>query len=294
MKNRSFTLRAAALAAVLPVAGAAQAAFVLVENFDDLVLGPIDEQGAWYAASATSEVAADPAAPGNLVLAVTTDSTHLHRDTLLLNGTTRMLFLRFRIGEQQNFSFGLSGSTFPSQFGHFEPELGMSNATNELRINDGGTYDVLTLIQPDTWYNCWMLINNEADVTQVYLHDRDGDAAQVSDRLEAGGQTWFQFRSGAAANLRTFFIKTGGGSGPSGPLYLDDIYLENTHFLNFQNPSGGTCPADVDGSGAVDLPDFLEVLAAWDQSGVPADVNGDTVVDVLDFLEVLSAWGPCP
>jgi len=72
------------------------------------------------------------------------------------------------------------------------------------------------------------------------------------------------------------------------------VYLENTPSLNLQNPSAGTCPADVDGSGAVDVPDVLEILAAWGQSGVPADVNGDTVVDVLDFLEVLSAWGPCP
>ncbi len=29
------------------------------------------------------------------------------------------------------------------------------------------------------------------------------------------------------------------------------------------------------------------------QSGVPEDINGDGAVDVLDLLEVLSAWGTC-
>jgi len=37
--------------------------------------------------------------------------------------------------------------------------------------------------------------------------------------------------------LRTFYIKTGGGSGLWGPLYIDDIYLEDTSALNLSNPS---------------------------------------------------------
>jgi hypothetical protein len=53
------------------------------------------------------------------------------------------------------------------------------------------------------------------------------------------------------------------------------------------------CPADVDGSGTVDVVDLLAVLAAWGDDGVPEDVNGDGVVDVLDLLDVLAAWGPC-
>jgi hypothetical protein len=35
-----------------------------------------------------------------------------------------------------------------------------------------------------------------------------------------------------------FFIKTGGGNGVSGPLYIDDIYLEDSNAINLENPIG--------------------------------------------------------
>jgi hypothetical protein len=283
---------AAPLVAALLAVSPACADFVLVEDFDDLLAGPIDDQGGWYAQNDTSVVTADPADEENLVLAVTTDSTHLHREALLLDGTVRMLFFRFRLGGQQNFSVGMSGSTFPDQFGEFEPELGMSNSTTELRINDGGMYDILTVLEPDTWYNCWMLINNIDDNTQVYLHAREGDAAETADQLDSEGQTVFEFRSGSAGNLLTYFIKTGGGSGPSGPLYLDDIYLENTNALNLSNPADAPCPADFDDDGDVDTADLLFLLGSWGTA--EGDVDGDGDTDTADLLALLGAWGDCP
>ncbi len=57
----------------------------------------------------------------------------------------------------------------------------------------------------------------------------------------------------------------------------------------------GACPADIDGSGAVDVIDFLALLASWGPNpGHPADLDGNGVVDVVDFLELLAAWGLCP
>jgi hypothetical protein len=53
------------------------------------------------------------------------------------------------------------------------------------------------------------------------------------------------------------------------------------------------CPADFDGNDAVDVNDFLALLAAWGQSGVPQDLDGDGVVAVGDFLMMLAVWGPC-
>jgi hypothetical protein len=53
------------------------------------------------------------------------------------------------------------------------------------------------------------------------------------------------------------------------------------------------CPADVDGSGTVDVSDLLAVLAAWGGSDPDADLNGDGNVDVTDLLNLLAAWGPC-
>ncbi len=53
-----------------------------------------------------------------------------------------------------------------------------------------------------------------------------------------------------------------------------------------------TCPADIDGDGAVGIGDFLLVLGAW--GGPGDDTNGDGTTDVLDFLAVLGSWGACP
>jgi len=297
MKNLSAasTSIATSLAALLLVTGSAPAEFGLVTDFDDLVPGPIDDQDGWVAQHDTSVVTADPVDPDNQVLAVTTDSTYLFRETTIPDGTVRMFFFRFRLGSQQNFSVGLADSTNPTQFGDFEVEIGMSASTNELRINDDGMYDVLTELDNDTWYNCWLLVNNAGEMTDVYLHTRDGEDATPADQLDSDGQTSFVFRTGGAGTLIRYFIKTGGGSGPSGPLYLDDLYLEDTDALNLSNPATPSIPADINGDGVVDTLDLLALLADWGPcppppADCPADLNADGVVDVLDLLILLGNW----
>lgn len=285
--------RATMIACLLGLTASALAGFARIEDFDDLVLGPIHDQNGWYARHDTSVVALDPAGGTNQVLSVTTDSTHLYKGLLLPDGTTRTLFLRFRFAELQSYSFGTSGSSRPDQFGDFESELSMTNASYDLRINDGGSYDVIATLQPNTWYNVWLLIDNAAEQTQVYLNAVPGGNASPDDLLENNGQTWFTFRSGNAADLRTFFIKTGGGSGQSGPLYIDDIYLENTNTLNLLNPAG-VLRGDLNCDGKVDFGDINPfVLLLSDPAGYaiafpdcdPAhgDINADGNVDFGDI-----------
>jgi hypothetical protein len=55
------------------------------------------------------------------------------------------------------------------------------------------------------------------------------------------------------------------------------------------------CPWDLDGSAAVDVVDFLALLAAWGTDpGGPPDFDGDGDVDTTDFLALLANWGTCP
>ena len=56
-----------------------------------------------------------------------------------------------------------------------------------------------------------------------------------------------------------------------------------------------SCPADIDGDGAVNVTDLLAVLAAWGECpGCPEDLDGDGNVGIADLLELLASWGPCP
>ena len=222
----------------LVFAGYAEAVFVLVEDFDALTAGAINGQNGWAAASSTSVVTSDPSDGLNQVLAVTTNSTHLYKNTTIPNDQARTLFLRFRFTGLQNYSFGMSDVLVPDQIGEFESELNMTNSSNDLRINNGGVYDVLALLNTDTWYNVWMFIDNQNDTTEIYLNSTMGAAATAGDKLSNTlSETVFDFRIGGTKDLVNFFIKTGGGdSGNSGPLYIDDIYLESAGSLNLSNP----------------------------------------------------------
>ena len=215
----------------------AGAAFVDIADFDSLVLGPIDDQNGWFADDLTSEVTLDPADFGNQVLSVPTSSTFLFHTAVIPEGEARTLFFRFRYEDQLSVSFGMSESVFPDQFGNFEPELSLTSATDNLRVNDDGTYEDLAELVPGRWYNCWLYIDNGADVTSVWLHDRPHESAVASDQLMVDGRTEFSFRQGTVNDLRNIFIKTGGGDGVAGPLLLDDIALANSDVLDLSYPT---------------------------------------------------------
>ena len=261
---------------------AVMADFQLVEDFESCSMGPVDGQNGWIAENSSPVVAPGPAYLSNQVLAVTTNSTWIHRDAWIPDGATRTLFLRFRFADHLNDSFGTSDSVDPTTFDEFASELNVSDALNDLRINNGGAYDTLATLLPDTWYTCWLVIDNFSDVTQVYLHDRTEEDAQVTDLQEAGGQTLFDFRKGTVGALHSFFIKTGGGSGLVGPLYIDDIYLEAADGVNLQNPTASFPPAVPAGripseTGLPEQPLLLdktegpEIRLSWGASCLAAD-----------------------
>jgi hypothetical protein len=53
------------------------------------------------------------------------------------------------------------------------------------------------------------------------------------------------------------------------------------------------CPADLNGSGAVDAADLSILLGAWGSAGGPSDLNGDGAVNAADLSVLLGAWGTC-
>lgn len=53
------------------------------------------------------------------------------------------------------------------------------------------------------------------------------------------------------------------------------------------------CPADIDGSGAVDAGDIAVLLGAWGTTEAEADLDHDNDVDAADLSVILGAWGNC-
>lgn len=229
------------------MAASAQAAFQPLETFDALTLGNINGQNTWVDAGNSGQVVLDPDGGLNQVLAVDTESGVLHRDAVVSQGASRMLFLRFRFEDHGRYSFGLSRLSNPTEYSDFGPELGMAessagNLNNDFRVANGNTlgiYDVLETLAPDTWYNTWVMMDNLNDDYQVWLNAVPGGSADAGDQLDNdAGESVFGFRTSGSADLIKFFIKTGGGNSPvQGQFFLDDIYLENTSALNLTNPT---------------------------------------------------------
>jgi hypothetical protein len=239
---------AAGLWCALLMAAHAQAAFQVVEDFDSLVLAPVNGQNGWFATPGSGLVVLDPVNTRNQVLQVITESGILHRAAVIDQAATRMLFMRLRFEEHCEFSFGLSHLANPSEHSHFGPELGMAPATendpaNDFRVANGllpiGTYDVVSTLLPDTWYNIWVLVDNGAKTYQVWINSTPGGNANSTDQLtNSSGEDLFGFRTATNRDLVSFFIKTGCGASPiDGRFYLDDIYLEDTGEINLTNPA---------------------------------------------------------
>jgi hypothetical protein len=54
------------------------------------------------------------------------------------------------------------------------------------------------------------------------------------------------------------------------------------------------CPGDLDGNGAVDVQDLVDLILSWGPcAGCAADLDGDDAVGVTDLVALILAWGPC-
>ncbi len=244
--HTKFLFNVVGLCAGIFITVSAQGAFQVLDNFDSLILGDIRGQNDWIATSGSGEIILDPAGDGNQFLKVNTDSGILHKTTKVAKGSTRMLFLRFRLEEHGEFSFGFSHLLNPFQYSDFGPELGMASATNsdprnEFRVANSltkGTYDIVKKLVPDSWYNIWILIDNTSATYQVWMNSIPGSDAQASDQLRNSEvESLFGFRTPTDKDLIKFFIKTGTNKSPvDGRFYLDDIHLENSDGINLNNP----------------------------------------------------------
>ena len=122
--------------------------------------------------------------------------------------------------------------------------------------------------------------------TQIALHDTDGALAWRSVTIDAADFASAGVTPGATMRLR---FTVNDADPPSIVEAGIDHLLARSLVCNDAEP----CPTDVDGNGATDVSDLLQVLAAWGDTGGVEDVDGSGTVDVGDMLAVLAAWGDC-
>lgn len=287
-----------------------RADYRLFDDFQDKLLGPVGGQDGWMSGSVNIAVVADPDNPDNQCLYVPSESSILRKSLGLeyvgvLNGTTRMLFMRLRVSRKQTFSVGLSHLTWPSEFSDFALEIGMANSAQNLDLrvwdDDGSNYKVLTQLAADRWYNVWVRVDAAQNSYEIWLNDVPGADADPADKL-AGDDSdeVFDFRSGKNSDLKTFYIKTAGGaSGVNlGPVYLDDICLELSHALNLSNPTTAPepLPGDANRDGCVNLADVATVAAYWMTGPMPAatweegNFDYDDAVNLADLRLLAMYW----
>jgi hypothetical protein len=181
-------------------------------------------------------------------------------------------------------------------------------------INQGTTWSTPVVINGDSdppgdQFFPWIEVDQVGRVHVMYLDTRNvAQNDNVSNGFfdayynysDDGGLTWNEYRltpeswssagdgflgdySGMAVSQNTVY-----------PVYIqmDDgdqrIY---TNVIEFPAVCPWDCAEPADG--AVNVVDFLAMLAQWGQAGVACDLNGGGV-DVTDFLELLANWGPCP
>ncbi len=284
---------------------ASKASFRPFDDFEDENIAPLGGQDGWVSWGGDNQIVADPVDPGNQVLYVPSSSSVVRKSLLdenvgIPDGTVRMMFMRVRVSNKQTFSVGVSGLSSPAEFSDFAPEIGMANSSQNLDLrvwdDDEGNYEILTQLESNKWYNMWVLVDTFSNHYQIWLNDTPGEPATGSDQLMASdGDATFDFRSGSLSNLRTFYIKTAGGSSGTnlGPVYFDDVYIENINSLNLHNPTVTPCdfhPVDFDGDCDVDQGDFelFEECASGSaaQAGPDCgafDLDDDNDVDQSDF-----------
>jgi len=233
-KRQCFVCTGGVLAVAALLCSVQMASAALISDFEEASLG-----AAGWTTDDTDDVSlvADPADASNQVLSVVSGSSNsyvgLGASSVALNSTST-LFFRMRRSGDTNIGYGTSRVDDPFTWGSFAAYLvGNSNINSGIPSSSN-----LGDFAEDTWYNAWLVLNNDAETFDVYA---EGGAFATQTLLGSD----FGFRDQAAAgddkdtfpSLLSFYVRTTSGSGT---LYLDDIYVTAGESLSNPIPEPST------------------------------------------------------
>lgn len=225
--------------------------WVAVDTFDALPTGPINGVNGWVATNSLAQVANGLTDLLDKVLIANAAGAELPVYKLLgnqslQNSAAGTVFFRMRRANAAlNISIGLSDVAIPAAgFGDYEPQVNCNTTTaTNLNLRDAGTFRPVWGFTNDVWYNVWMVVDNTRDLYSVYMQGADLLTPTLLACL-TNAETRFTFRntggdgvntntSPVANDLISFMVRL--TSGHTGPLYVDDVYIDAAT-TNLSNP----------------------------------------------------------
>src|SRR5690606_34160451 len=143
--------------------------------------------------------------PANFGVSINTIYTMLPLpDSGMLDGTTATLYFRYwQVGGDHNINTGLSDWTIYDEnqemgrfgFDSYESQLLWYEYIN---ARDAASFrETSVAVAPETWIEVWMVIDNAADATTIYIRPEGGNQIHVPIPDGAGGTKMSQsFRNG--------------------------------------------------------------------------------------------------
>jgi len=239
-----FTRLALTSTVLLGLSAPAQAAFVLIEDFEGGTVDNKLDTGSWdQNGDEKAFFASDPAGGVNQVgsfegVAGGGSFADLPLGSeAIADNTTGTLFFRARAAVgQSNHIFGLADVNPTTDFNAFEAMVIFSDTEPDVRVRDGGnTDDTGEDLGTEVWTNFWVVVNNTDDTYEVYMNTGVA-AATAADLITDHDADDVDFRNGTSSALTHFFSGTGANNITDElPLYLDDIYVDNGG-ANLTNP----------------------------------------------------------
>jgi len=226
--------------------GSAFAAWERVQDFEELAPGPVSKAPGWITRSEASvfDIVSDPSGRHLRSGRSSGDWRYwwaaLPLPSPLPTSGTATLFLRFRwrpdAANELDFSIGLTRAA-PAEhadYGLYGVQLAGTRTPDGLmlRVRDGADLtEVLLGLPPETWVQCWLVVDVGARTFRVFLAPGTGDAAEAHQL----GQV-FRFREGWPEGAAiTHFAAMRSTKQGEATFEVDDLWVDRTG-INLRSP----------------------------------------------------------
>ena len=144
--------------------------------------------------------------------------------TPIAEGSEGTFYFRIRTADgSPDVSYGLSDIVSGGSYGYgdFEVQIGLVNSGGPiLGARDGGTFNQIVNLSADTWYDIWLVVDNDNDTYDAY-YGTTGDPNDIALATQFADD--FGYRNGSANNELGTFMTLSNGHGDR-QAHLDDIF----------------------------------------------------------------------